>query len=112
VNQEEYDKTKIETELRAKENRRLRSPLGVPAPEVENVPLGIPKTVPLVIYIGMVRRIVGTATVTGDGVIGYVNANDAGDLERLINDQILTTVYVKFGMEEALRQNAFDQGED
>lgn len=51
-------------------------------------------TVPLVIYIGDERRIVGNAVVTGTEVRCFVHASRSGDVLKWIRERVITNLSV------------------
>lgn len=62
-----------------------------------------PLRVPLVIYIGDVKRIIGEALVTGPKVEAYITpAEDTDVLERMVRDRVITNVSVAFNAPPAI----------
>jgi hypothetical protein len=65
----------------------------VPGPRAPSDPV----EVPLVIYIGNLRRIIGRAVVTGGEVSAYIDPSlGTADLEHMITDGIIQGVSVSF----------------
>lgn len=67
-------------------------------PELDAVPESLKegKTVPLVIYIGETRKIVGTATVYGDNIIGHLDEEKDEGLAKLIQEGVITSASLSF----------------
>lgn len=94
---DEEDKTLQEERVPIEEGLLDHYPYGVPY--VKDAPLQIPaepKKVPLVIYVGGERRIIGTATITDNEVASYIDRDDGQELERLIQSGIIGSVSITF----------------
>ncbi len=68
----------------------------IPGPRDPGRPKEEPIRVPLVIYIGDERKIIGEADVVGDKVTGYIDPQLGKDLGSLVNDGTIQNVSVAF----------------
>ncbi len=68
----------------------------IPQPRSRRPDTEQPIRVPLVIYIGNERKIIGEADVVGEQVTGYIDPRLGKDLGSLVDDGTIQTVSVAF----------------
>lgn len=74
--------------------------LGI-VPLVEHKNLKAPQTVPLKVYIGTDRRIVGTATIVGNEITGQLDFEEGDVLAQFVERGVIGGVTVSFNLAES-----------